>query len=286
MNADADPKQELLISVPQEALLRRWPGVWQWLSEDRHFFQMRDRLDASLKLWLSRNRQSDDLLDRGIGLAEAETLLRDFRSSLSERQIEYIQKSLARQKRRRRVRDSIGLAAIAGLAVFAIFAGIERFNTESRRKNRKQDVQPAQQNTDLASSQRSALETQLKKAQEEKAQLAQQNADLATSQRSALETQLKKAEEKGATSALANRIPILPLASGAPWKPSSKKPRRESATSPTEYRSCHCQRSALETQLKKAEEKAQLAQQNADLATSQRSALETQLKKAQKRKHN
>src|SRR3981081_1756138 len=88
LSADADPKQELLISVPQEALLRKWPGVWHWLSEDRDFFQMRDRLDASLKLWLSRNRQSDDLLDRGIGLAEADTLLRDFKSSLSERQID------------------------------------------------------------------------------------------------------------------------------------------------------------------------------------------------------
>ena len=253
LSADADPKQELLISVPQEALLRRWPGVWQWLSEDRHFFQMRDRLDASLKLWLSRDRQSDDLLDRGIGLAEAETLLRDFGSSLSKRQIEYIQKSLARQKRRRRVRDNIGLAAIAGLAVFSAFAGIERFNRESRRKNREQEVQPAQQNADLAFSQRSALETQLKKAQEEKAQLAQQNADLASSQRSALETQLKKAEEK---TQLAQQN--TDLASN--------------------------QRSALETQLKKAEEKAQLAQQNADLATSQRSALETQLKKAQEEK--
>src|SRR5258707_12864233 len=50
LSADADPKQELLISVPQEPLLRRWPRVWQWLSEDRPFFQMRDRLDASLKL--------------------------------------------------------------------------------------------------------------------------------------------------------------------------------------------------------------------------------------------
>ncbi|HET9378219.1 MAG TPA: hypothetical protein VFO40_24845, partial [Chthoniobacterales bacterium] len=177
LRADADPKQGLLISFPQEAVLRRWPGVSQWLSENQHFFQMRDRLDASLKLWLSRDRHSDDLLGPGIGLVEAETLLRDFRSSLNEGQIEYIQKSLARQKRRRRVRDSIGLAAIAGLAVFA-FAGVERFNTEIRRKDRKQDVQPAQQNTDLATSQRSALETQLKKTQEEKAQLAQQNTDL------------------------------------------------------------------------------------------------------------
>ncbi len=209
LSADADPKQELLIRVPQEALLRRWPGVWQWLSKDRHFFRMRDRLDASLKLWLSGGRQTDGLLDRGIGLAEAETLLRDFGSSLSERQIDYIQKSLARQKRRGWVRDNIGLAAIAGLAIFAAVAGVERF-TESHRKQGEQDVQRtaletqlkkaeekaqlAQQTADLATSQRSALETQLKKA-EEKAQLAQKNADLATSQRSALETQLEKAQE-------------------------------------------------------------------------------------------
>ena len=253
LSADANPKQELLISVPQEALLRKWPGVWQWLSEDRHFFQMRDRLDASVKLWLSRNRQSDDLLDRGIGLAEAETLLRDFRSSLSESQVEYIQKSIAKHKRPRRVRDGIGLAAIAGLAVFSIFAGIERFNTESRRKNGDQEVQPVQQNADLAASQRSALETQLKKA-EEKAQLAQQNADLAASQRTALETQLKKAQQEKAQLAQQN----TDLASS--------------------------QRSALETQLKNAEEKVQLARQNTDLASGQPSALETQFKKAQEDK--
>jgi hypothetical protein len=281
LSADADPKQELLISVPQEALLRRWPGVWQWLSEDRHFFQMRDRLDASLKLWLSRDRQSDDLLDRGIGLAEAETLLRDFGSSLSKRQIEYIQKSLARQKRRRRVRDNIGLAAIAGLAVFSAFAGIERFNRESRRKNREQEVQLAQQNADLASSQRSALETQLKKA-EEKAQLAQQNTDLSTGQRSALETQLKKAEEKAQ---LAQQNADLATSQRSALETQLKKAQEEKAQLAQQNTDlASSQRSALETQLKKAEEKAQLAQQNADLASSQRSALETQLKKAQEEK--
>jgi hypothetical protein len=252
LSADADPKQGLLISVPQEVMLRRWPGVWHWLSEDQHFFQMRDRLDASLKLWLSRGRQNDDLLDRGIGLGEAETLLKDFGSSLSEGQIEYIRKSLAKQKRRRWMRDGIGLAAIAGLVVFAAFAGIGRFSTESKRKNGKQGVPLAQQNADLATSQRSALDTQLKKA-EEKAQLAQQNTDLATSQRNALETELKKAQEEKAQLAQQNA----------------------NLTS---------QSSALETQLKEAEEKAQIAQQNADLATSQRSALETELQNAQEEK--
>ena len=42
------------------------------------------------------------------------------------------------------------------------------------------------------------------------------------------------------------------------------------------------QRSAMEAQLKKAEEKAQLAQQSADLATTQRSAMEAQLKAEEK----
>src|SRR5260221_4068558 len=92
---------------------------------------MRDRLDACLNLWFRRHRQSDYLLHRGIGLAEAEALLRDFGSSLSERQIEYIQKSLARQKRRRWVRDNIGLAAIAGLAVFAAVAAGGRVKARS-----------------------------------------------------------------------------------------------------------------------------------------------------------
>ncbi len=281
LSADADPQQELLISVPQEALLRKWPGVWQWLSEDRHFFQMRDRLDASVKLWLSRNRQSDDLLERGIGLAEAETLLRDFRSSLSESQVEYIQKSIAKHKRPRRVRDGIGLAAIAGLAVFSTFAGIERFNTENRRKNGEQEIQPAQQNADLAASQRSALETQLKKA-EEKAQLAQQSTDLAASQRTALETQLKKAQQEKAQ--LAQQNTDLAASQRTALETQLKKAQEEKAQLAQQSADLANQRTALETQLKKAqEEKAQLAQQSTDLA-SQRTALETQLKKAQEEK--
>ncbi len=193
MSANTDPKQELLISVPQEALIRRWPRLWQSFSED-----------------------------------------------------------VTRQKRRHRVRKNIGLAAIVGLAVFAAFAGVERYYTESRH-NREQDAQQAQQNTDLATNLQSALENQLKK-EEEKLQLAQQEADLAASRRSALETELKKAQEV-----------IAELA----------QPNTDVATS---------QRSELETQQKKAEEQLQLAQQNADLANSQRSALETELKKAQEEK--
>jgi hypothetical protein len=315
LSADTDPSQALLISIPQEVLLRRWPRLWQSLSEDRLFLKMRDRLDASLKLWLGRGRQSDDLLDGGIGLAEAETLLRDFGSSLSKSQIDYIQKSLARQKRRHWLGENIGLAAIVGLAIFATFAAIERFNTESR-PNREQDVQSAQQNTgletklkktkeklqlaqqnvDLANSQRSAMETQLKKAEEEKAQVAEQNTTLASSQQSALETQrseletqLKKAEEK---LQLAQQNADLAGSQRSALEAQLKKAEEEKAQlaeqnttlASSQQSAQETQRSALETELKKAQEKLQLAQQNADLANTQRAALEAELKKAQEEK--
>jgi chemotaxis protein histidine kinase CheA len=174
------------------------------------------------------------------------------------------------------VRDSIGLAAIAGLAVFAAFVGLERFNTESRRKNREQDVQLAQQNIDLATSQRSALDAQLKKAEEK----AQQNADLATSQRSALETQLKKAEEKAQ---LAQQNANLTSQSGA-LEADLKKAQEEKTQLAQQNANLTSQSGALGDQLKKAEEKVQVAQQNTDLANNQRSALETELKKVREDK--
>jgi hypothetical protein len=41
------------------------------------FTRMRDRLDSSLKLWVSRGKQKDDLLEPGLHLAEGEKLLKD-----------------------------------------------------------------------------------------------------------------------------------------------------------------------------------------------------------------
>jgi predicted nucleic acid-binding Zn-ribbon protein len=266
LRADPNQNQKLLISIPQEALLRRWPGVWHWISEDRHFFEMRDRLDASRKLWLQKGRHTDDLLERGIGLAEAGTLLRNFRSSLNEGQIEYIQKSLAKQKRRRWVRDGIGLAAIAGLAGFAAFASIGQFNGKSQRKT-KEDVQSAQQNAELANNQRSALETELKKLRDEKAQLAQQITDL-TSQSSALGTQLKEANEKA-------QLAQQSSDQRSNLDAELKKLRDEKAQLAQQNADLTSQSSALGTQLKEANEKAHLAQQSSD----QRSALEIELKK-------
>ena len=192
LRAETDPQQESLVSLAQEALLRKWPGVGKWLSKDRDFFYLRDRLDASLARWLSRGHQSDDLLGRGIALAEAESLLSHFGSSLSGTQVDYIQRSLAKQKGRRRMRDGIRLAVASGLAVLITLLGVER-STEIQRKKGKQSASQVRQNPDLAVNENSMSEAQPKRAPEkEKTQLALPNTDLVAIRSSAPGTQSRK----------------------------------------------------------------------------------------------
>jgi hypothetical protein len=288
LSVEIDQQQQGLISIPQEALLRRWPRLSESLSEDRRFLRMRDRLDANLMLWISRGRQREDLLDRGIGLAEARTLLTDFGSQLSEVQIDYIQRSLARQKRRRKLAQKIKLGAIVGLAISAAFVGGEQFNAWSQHPNNEQDVRLKQQNAVLAANQRSeleaergALEIRLKET-EQKLGIAQESAEFANGQRTALKAQLKKAEEK---LQLAQRNADLANSQPSALEAELRKAQEEKAQLSQQNTNLTAdQRSELEAQLKKAAEKLLLAQQNADLANSQRSALEAALEKAREEK--
>jgi hypothetical protein len=91
--ADTDPQGEVTVCVAHEALLREWQRVKEWLTENREFLRMRDRLDSSLKLWLSRGKQRDDLLGPGLPLAEGEKLVQGFGSSLSREQSDYVNAS-------------------------------------------------------------------------------------------------------------------------------------------------------------------------------------------------
>jgi hypothetical protein len=281
LSAENDPEQRLLISVPQEVLLRRWPRLWQSLSDDPSVIEMRDRVETRLRSWQSRGFRGNDLLDDEIGLAEAQTLLRDFKSSLNETQIDYIQKSLVKQKRRRRVRYNIGLGAIIAFAVFAVFMGVERFNVERRRNDGAQDVRQTPQNADLATSRQTVLETELKKVQAEKAQLTQQNTDLVTNQRNTVETERKQAQGKlEQVQVNSDRAASQLSELQAQLKQEQEKVQKAQADADL----ATSQRSALETELKKVQaEKAQLAQQNTDLVTNRRSALETQLKEIQEK---
>jgi hypothetical protein len=114
---DTDSQGEVTVSVAHEALLREWKRVKEWLAENREFLRMRDRLDSSLKLWLSRGKQKDDLLEPGLHLAEGEKLVKDFGSSLSREQIDYVYASVAERNRRRKAQARIRYAVMTILGV-------------------------------------------------------------------------------------------------------------------------------------------------------------------------
>jgi WD40 repeat protein len=136
--ADTGPQGEVNVRVAHEALLREWHRVKEWLTENREFLRMRDRLDSSLKLWLSRGKQKDDLLEPGLHLAEGEKLAKDFGPSLSREQLDYISASLAERDRRKHARERIRFAVMTAITVLAVLAGFQWLRAERQRQSAAQ----------------------------------------------------------------------------------------------------------------------------------------------------
>ena len=276
-HTETGPNAEVIVSVTQECLLRNWPRLRQLLNSDLELLRMRDRLELGFKLWLSRGRRGRDLLGTRSGIREAKALLRGFRASLSESQVDYLQKSLKAQNRRSWLRMAAVLAVVAGLLAPIIIAAVqwlsadferrkaerssgpegriahsadanrESFQRDARQgKPKDTEAEQIQKSLEFVTSQRDALQNQLKDS-EAKAQQAQKNAELSTSQRDAQQAQLKDAEAK------------------------AQQAQKDAALATS-------QRDGLQNQLKDTEAKAQQAQKNAELVTSQRDALQSQLK--------
>jgi eukaryotic-like serine/threonine-protein kinase len=154
--ADTDPRGDITVSVAHEALLREWQRVREWLSENREFLRMRDRLESSLKLWLSRGRQKDDLLRPGLALAEGEKLAADFGSSLSKEQADYIRASVAERSRLKSAQERTRYTVMAGITValvVAIVFGVVSFRQYRRAERAKDSANRAAKSATLARTQ-------------------------------------------------------------------------------------------------------------------------------------
>jgi len=136
--ADTNPRGEVTVSVAHEALLREWQRVKQWLAENREFLRMRDRLDSSFKIWLSRGQLKDDLLGPGLPLAEGEKLLKEFESSLSREQIAFVRTSIAERRRSKRIHEFARYAVMSAITVLAIVAGFQWLRAASAFKSEAQ----------------------------------------------------------------------------------------------------------------------------------------------------
>jgi hypothetical protein len=256
-HAGTCPSKELLVSVTQESLLQNWPRVRQFLKEEVELLRIRSRLEVNLQRWLSKGRRSNELLRSESGLSEAETLVRRFRTSLSDVQLDYLRKSLKAQRRRRWLRSGKLASVIGGLAALLTVSTLKSLNLETKRKKaetalslERRIANSAQQNEvraesakrdaeRAAASQLDALQTRLKET-EANAEQAEKKAELAAGQRDVLEAKLESAEAKA----------------------QEAQKNAELAVSQLE---------GLQAQLKDSEAKAQKAQEYAaELAASQR----------------
>src|SRR5271165_3152722 len=138
--ADTDSQGEVTVSVAHEALLREWQRVKEWLAKNREFLRMRDRLDSCLKLWVSRGKQRDDLLEPGLHLAEGEKLVKDFGPSLNREQTDYVYASIAERNRRKKAQARIRYAVMAAISVLAILAGFQWLQAERHRQSAEKNA--------------------------------------------------------------------------------------------------------------------------------------------------
>src|SRR5260370_36606476 len=97
---------------------------------------MGDRMDSSVKLWLSRGKQKDDLLGPGLPLAEGDKLVKDFGPSLSREQNDYVYASIAERKRSKQVQERVRHAVMGAITVLAMVAGFHCLRADRQRRTR------------------------------------------------------------------------------------------------------------------------------------------------------
>ena len=137
--ADTDPQGEVTVRVAHEALLREWQRVKEWLTENREFLRMRDRLDSSLKLWLSRGKQKDDLLRTGTSLGgrgKAGQRLWIVAQPGTDRL--YPRRALRSENGGNTIKSGFDMRSRRRSRVLAIIAGFQWFRAERQRQSAAQ----------------------------------------------------------------------------------------------------------------------------------------------------
>lgn len=131
---------EACFTVAHEALLRHWPRVGAWIDAHRSMLRSRSRIATMCMRWFDEDRRREHLLPRGQLLADARLLYRSSQPPLSERQREFVRRSL----RQARFRTGIFLAmaaAIVMLAGVSSLAAVDARRAETHAEARRADAE-------------------------------------------------------------------------------------------------------------------------------------------------
>ncbi|WP_433259877.1 hypothetical protein ACQPZF_21960 [Actinosynnema sp. CS-041913] len=107
------------VEISHEALLRSWPRLRAWLTEDREGVRVHRGLTEATETWLAHGQDPDSLL-RGARLAAAQDWAADSRDLLSGREREFLRRSVelevreqaAQRRRSRRLRQLVAVLSV------------------------------------------------------------------------------------------------------------------------------------------------------------------------------
>ncbi|QLE54214.1 caspase family protein [Nostoc sp. TCL26-01] len=126
-------KTVTVVDVAHEALIRHWPRLRSWVSENRAAIRIERKIEAASEEWESKNK-SKDYLFTGSKLAEAENYLQEYRDLglLSHLASEFVQKSIQQRNTSKWVRFGVVAAFVGVVAIGAVASTI--FGLESRKQ--------------------------------------------------------------------------------------------------------------------------------------------------------
>jgi hypothetical protein len=132
------------VEVAHEALIRYWPTLQEWLSQNRNDLQLRENINQAAEDWHQHQEQPDQnsyLIHQGGRLEDAQVLLKQPKFvHLNQEEAEYVlaclelRDRIRRQEKQRRHR--LLFAAVSSAFVFAgfaIFAGYQWRQAEVER---------------------------------------------------------------------------------------------------------------------------------------------------------
>ena len=113
------------IEIVHESLLKAWPRLVRWQTQDEDGAQRRDQLKQAAHLWAEKGRTAD-LLWTGTAYREHALWRERYEAPLTAVEEAFAAAMAARAKRTRRVRTAAVAAVIVGLSAVAIAVGISR----------------------------------------------------------------------------------------------------------------------------------------------------------------
>lgn len=120
------------IEVVHESLLRAWPRLVRWQSQDEEGALLRDQLKQAAHLWMEKGR-TKDLLWTGVAYREFELWHDRYTGALTLHEEEFAKAMRDKARRKKRLLTTTVVSVIAALTGIAIAIGISRSQTVKAR---------------------------------------------------------------------------------------------------------------------------------------------------------